>query len=527
MSASMDTTGDQDVDTIIRDLQADPANLTRPIKTVKDKYELLPAFLKMRGLVRQHIDSFNYLVNEEMKKIIHAKSNEKVQCDSDPNFYLKFLDIHVGKPSTNEEFSTLDLTPQQCRLRDMTYAAPITVDVEYTRGKEIVTRRSKDGVGGILIGRMPIMLRSSHCVLAGKDEAQLARLGECPLDPGGYFVVKGTEKVILIQEQITKNRIIIDIGFKGEPQASVTSSTTERKTQTNVVVKQGKIYLRFNTFSEDIPIMIVLKAMGAESDQEVMELIGTNGNYINLFAPSIQECCNMSVFTQHQALEYMGSKVKATRQTWIKVKKSKSDEVRDILTNSVLAHVTTRNYDFRAKIYYVSVMIRRLLQAVEDPTQLDDKDYYGNKRLELSGGLLSLLFEDLFKRLCADLKKQIATAAALGSVHLPWTAGLYKLFEMGGKGSKSPKGAYAKASALAYDWLNTPANRATQFDIVKCIRQDTITTGLEHAISSGNWTVKRFRMDRKGMTQVLSRLSFIASLGMMTRIISQFEKTRK
>ncbi|KAK3275089.1 DNA-directed RNA polymerase III subunit RPC2 [Cymbomonas tetramitiformis] len=484
MSASMDTTGDQDVDTIIRDLQADPANLTRPIKTVKDKYELLPAFLKMRGLVRQHIDSFNYLVNEEMKKIIHAKSNEKVQCDSDPNFYLKFLDIHVGKPSTNEEFSTLDLTPQQCRLRDMTYAAPITVDVEYTRGKEIVTRRSKDGVGGILIGRMPIMLRSSHCVLAGKDEAQLARLGECPLDPGGYFVVKGTEKVILIQEQITKNRIIIDIGFKGEPQASVTSSTTERKTQTNVVVKQGKIYLRFNTFSEDIPIMIVLKAMGAESDQEVMELIGTNGNYINLFAPSIQECCNMSVFTQHQALEYMGSKVKATRQTWIKVKKSKSDEVRDILTNSVLAHVTTRNYDFRAKIYYVSVMIRRLLQAVEDPTQLDDKDYYGNKRLELSGGLLSLLFEDLFKRLCADLKKQ---------------------------------------ADLAF----SKANRATQFDIVKCIRQDTITTGLEHAISSGNWTVKRFRMDRKGMTQVLSRLSFIASLGMMTRIISQFEKTRK
>ena len=105
-----------------------------------------------------------------------------------------------------------------------------------------------------------------------------------------------------------------------------------------------------------------------------------------------------------------------------------------------------------------------------DRTQVDDKDYYGNKRLELAGQLLALLFEDCFKRLNADLKRQA-------------------------------------------DAVLSKTNRATQFDILKCIRQDTLSNGLEHAISSGNWTVKRFRMERKGVTQVLSRLSFISALG--------------
>jgi DNA-directed RNA polymerase beta subunit len=63
--------------------------LTAPIKEVRDKYQLLPAFLRVRGLVRQHIDSFNYFINQEMQKIIRAKGNERVTCDTDPNFYLR------------------------------------------------------------------------------------------------------------------------------------------------------------------------------------------------------------------------------------------------------------------------------------------------------------------------------------------------------------------------------------------------------------------------------------------------------
>ncbi|KAL6782341.1 RPC2 [Auxenochlorella protothecoides x Auxenochlorella symbiontica] len=466
----------------------DPAKLTQPIKEVKDKYQLLPAFLRVRGLVRQHIDSFNYFINHEMKKIIHAKGNERVTCDTDPNFYLKYLNIYVGKPSIEEEYIVTDISPQQCRLRDMTYSAPISVDVEYTRGKEIVMKRGKNGQGALFLGRMPLMLRSDRCVLKGKSEAELAKLGECPLDPGGYFVVKGTEKVILIQEQLSKNRIIIDTDSHGGIVASVTSSTHERKSKTNIVTKHGRLLLRHNAFTEDINILAVLRAMGVESDQEFVQLVGSEPAFGSLLAPTLQHCREEStgVFTQAQALEFLAARVKSSRPPggFQRRGRSRVDEARDILSGVVLCHVPVPRYNFQAKVVYLAVMVRRMLCAMLDPGFVDDRDYYGNKRLELAGGLLALLFEDLFKKLNADLKHH--TDATLSK-----------------------------------------ANRATQYDIAKCLGTHTITAGLENAISSGNWTIKRFRMERKGVTQVLSRLSFISAVGMMTRITSQFEKTRK
>jgi DNA-directed RNA polymerase beta subunit len=115
--------------------------------------------------------------------------------------------------------------------------------------------------------------------------------------------------------------------------------------------------------SDDIPILVMLKAMGVESDQEVVQMIGTDPQSTDLLAPSIQECCQLSIFTQQQALEYMGSKVKTARSSWVRVKKSKVDEVRDILAAVVLAHVPVRQFDFRTKIVYTCVMIRRMLHV--------------------------------------------------------------------------------------------------------------------------------------------------------------------
>jgi DNA-directed RNA polymerase III subunit RPC2 len=133
-----------------------------------------------------------------------------------PTLFNRYTGIRVGSPErTDADVANRSYTPHECRLRDLTYSANIFVDVEYTRGRQIVKRKN------VMIGRLPIMLRSSHCVLTGKNEAELARMKECPLDPGGYFVVKGTEKVILVQEQLSKNRIIVDVDKKNNIIANV------------------------------------------------------------------------------------------------------------------------------------------------------------------------------------------------------------------------------------------------------------------------------------------------------------------
>jgi DNA-directed RNA polymerase III subunit RPC2 len=173
--------------------------------------------LAVKGLVKQHIDSFNYFVDVELQAILRA--NARITSDVDPHFYLEYEDIQVGAPERPDENATdQSITPHECRLRDLSYSAPVYVNVKYTRGKQEIVSK------GIKIGRLPIMLRSNKCILTGKSDAQLAKMMECPLDPGGYFVVKGTEKVILVQEQLSKNRIIVETDPKKNlVQASVTS----------------------------------------------------------------------------------------------------------------------------------------------------------------------------------------------------------------------------------------------------------------------------------------------------------------
>ncbi|CAE6219232.1 unnamed protein product [Arabidopsis arenosa] len=345
----------EDLDLTNDDNFIDKEKLSAPIKSTADKFQLVPEFLKVRGLVKQHLDSFNYFINVGIKKIVQA--NCRIASVTDPSIYLR-------------------------------YAAPIYVNIEYVYGSH--GKKATSVKDNVKIGRMPIMLRSCRCVLHGKDEEELARLGECPLDPGGYFVIKGTEK----------------------------------------------------------------------------------------------ECVSEGVNTQKQALDYLEAKVKKTSYG---PPPEKDGRALYILRDLFLAHVPVRDNNFRQKCFYVGVMLRRMIEAMLNKDAMDDKDYVGNKRLELSGQLMSLLFEDLFKTMLSEAIKKV-------------------------------------------DAILLKQSRASRFDFSQYITgesHNSISFGLERTLSTGNFDIKRFRMHRKGMTQVLTRLSFIGSLGFITKISPQFEKSRK
>ncbi|KAH9752418.1 DNA-directed RNA polymerase III subunit 2 [Citrus sinensis] len=355
----------------------------------------------VRGLVKQHLDSFNYFVNTGIRKIVRA--NDRIVSGIDPSIFLRFKDVRIGQPSMTVDGVSEKLNPHMCRLSDMTYAAPILVNIEYVQGSH--TEKTTMEKNDVVIGRIPIMLRSCRCVLYGKDEAELARLGECPLDPGGYFIIKGTEK---------------------------------------------------------IPIMVVMKAMGIESDQEVVQMVGRDPRYSALLLPSIE----------------------VKRSTFGSPPNDREGRAFSILRDVFLANVPVHNNNFRPKCFYVAVMLRRMVEAMLNKDAMDDKDYVGNKRLELSGQLVSLLFEDLFKTMISEVQKTV-------------------------------------------DIILSKPSRSSRFDLSQFIVRDSITVGLERTLSTGNFDVKRFKMHRKGMTQVLARLSFIGTLGHMTRVSPQFEKSRK
>lgn len=229
-----------------------------------------------------------------------------------------------------------------------------------------------------------------------------------------------------------------------------------------------------------------LKALGLQSDKEILLLTaGTTESYKSFFSPNIEEAAKLGIFTRQQALEYIGSRVKVNRRV-IGPRRPAWEEALEALATIVLAHVPVTKLDFRPKAIFIATMTRRVLMCLDDPNMVDDRDYVGNKRLELAGQLLALLFEDLFKTFNTNLKSSI-------------------------------------------DKVLKKPSRTSEFDAFNTMQfqGDHITAGFVRAISTGNWNLKRFKMERAGVTHVLSRLSFISALGMMTRISSQFEKTRK
>lgn len=154
-----------------------------------------------------------------------------------------------------------------------------------------------------------------------------------------------------------------------------------------MATKKNKIYLRHNSIHEEVPIVIAFKALGVQSDKEILLLTaGSNESYKIAFSANLEEASKLGIFTRHQALEYIGIRVKVNRRV-IGPKRPPWEEALEALATIILAHVPVNGLNFKSKAIFVATMTRRVLMAMVDERMVDDRDYVGNKRLELSVAL--------------------------------------------------------------------------------------------------------------------------------------------
>lgn len=459
----------------------------------RKKMEILPSLIKLKGILNHHIASFDHLIYTELRKIILNESNVEIRSSVDPTFFIRYTNIRVEPPCEiiGRGQAPKLITPHECRLRDMTYRGDMIVDIEYSDKKTKTTCAETN----VKIGSIPIMLKSRCCNLHGKSKEELIKMRECPLDPGGYFVIKGVEKVCLVQEQQSKNRVIIEGDGDNCFQAHVQSKTHYSISKCTVLFRKGRIVMTHRSFTEEIPIIIILKALGLENDQYIAQSIGSSDEVQKILFACFQEAAALKIVCQDDALAFIGERRKESiwemeESHQRKPQRSKADKAAEFLGSVLLCHIRegemTTDWNFHHKAMYVCYMVRRLIGASLDPSLLDERDFYGNKRFETTGTLMALLFEDLLKQFNRVVKTAVDQ-------------------QLSKKDSTKP--------------LNVKQLMESKIQVIQ--------NGMRVAISSGRWELKRFNMSRQGITQVLSRLSYISCLGMMTRLASSFEKTRK
>ncbi|CAJ0581347.1 unnamed protein product, partial [Mesorhabditis spiculigera] len=465
---------------------------------------VISAYFDEKGLVRQQLDSFDEFIQMNVQKIVEDAPAVELQTESQhfsgdienpKKFSLSFDQIYLSKPTHWEkDGAPTPLMPNEARLRNLTYASPLYVDITKRITQDGVTTETKNEKA--FLGKIPIMLRSSYCMLSNMSDRDLTELNECPLDPGGYFVINGSEKVLIAQEKMAANTVYVfsvkdsKYAFKTECRSCLENSSRPTSTLwVNMLSKSSggakksamgqKIAAILPYIKQEIPVMIVFRAMGFVSDRDILEHIiydFDDPEMMEMVKPSLDEA--FVIQEQSVALNFIGSRGAKPGVT----KEQRIKYAREILVKELLPHVGVANHCETRKAYFIGYMVHRLLLAALGRRELDDRDHIGNKRLDLAGPLLAYLFRALFKNLLKEMR----------------------------------------LTAQKY------INRNGDFPIDVCLKLSTITRGLSYSLATGNWgDQKKAHQSRAGVSQVLNRLTYTATLSHLRRANSPIGREGK
>jgi len=434
--------------------------------SVDDPNLLLKKFFEENSLIQADLNSFNAFVELELNKIV--EENRVIEPTIIPpnveDFKIKLDSIWVTKPEITEaDGSKRDIMPSEARLRKLTYSAPIFMEVSaHING---VQREDFK----LQIGNLPIMLKSKYCHLNGMTREELISSGEDPDDPGGYFVINGSEKVLVKIEDLAPNRMMVERASTGISKfvGKIFSERGSYKIPHQFErLKDGIHYLTF-TRVKRIPVVLLIKALGMLKDEDIMKHISLGEDsevFVNLFE-------FVDVKDKEEALDMVAKKIGITQSRDIRVQR-----VEEILDKYLLPHLGVLPEDRDFKAINLAKYLKQFILTVKGTLPTTDKDHYGNKRLKLSGDLLGDLFRVNIKVMVGDL--------------------LYN-FQRIVKRGKIPS-------------------------IKVLIREKLLTQRIYSSMATGNWVGSR-----TGVSQRISRQNFLELISALQRVVSPLSSSQE
>jgi len=489
--------------------------------TAEDCWTVIGSFFQEKGLVAQQIDSYNEFICNTIQETVNEHSTlildqNTPQSDDNQNPILKRrYKIEMSEVSLTEPlFVEKDgiphaMYPHEARLRNLTYASALylrmTKSVHAARERPIgeADDDDDDNVDGepaatqlvweredeeeapvdVFIGKIPIMLKSMSCITRNYTEQQLYGLGECPYDQGGYFIINGSEKVLIAQERSAAN-IVQVFKKKNSPTPFVAEIRSAVEKGTRLISSmQIKLYAKgegarggFGStikatlpyIKSEIPVAIVFRALGIVSDEDILNHIcydRSDTQMLEMLKPSIEDAFHIQ--ERHVALDFIGRR---GNQSGAKARRIKY--ARDIMQKELLPHISQSEGSETKKAFFLGYMIHRLLQCALGRREEDDRDHFGKKRLDLAGPLLASLFRTLFTKLTKDIYKHLQKCVENSKV----------------------------------------------FVLLQAVKYQTITNGLKYSLATGNWgDQKKAAQAKAGVSQVLNRYTFASTLSHLRR----------
>ncbi len=448
--------------------------------TAVEKYDswiVLKNLLETEGISRQHLNSYNEFIDTGLQSIIDEIGGTEIESLGNP-YKIKFGKVTLGQPRVVEiDGSVSTILPLETRLRNLTYGAPILLDmVVEERGVPRESQRQH-------IGDLPVMVKSKLCALSRLTEDQLVEVGEDIRDPGGYFIVHGSERVIVGLEDLSPNKVLVDEERTGTTvtyKAKIYSSIVGYRSKLEISLKQdGGLYIKLPSSPVDLPFVTVMRALGLQTDKEIADAVSIKDAVQDLLEVSFEKATEPSDKTVEPsppqdvvkaAIIYIGNRVAHGMLEDFRIRKAES-----VLDWSLLPHLGKNLENRFDKAMFIGEAACKLLEFKMGLIQSDDKDHYGNKMIKFAGQMIADLFRTAFRNMIRDMKYQLERSGQRRGMNVVGAA----------------------------------------------IRPGIITDKLHNSIATGNWG-----KGKVGVTQLLDRTNFLSTTSHLRRIQSPLSRSQ-